>query len=353
MKTGYLRHLTLLAGLLVSLSASAGKPTDEPPIEVDAVDPPSGVQGQLMQVKVVGNGFGAGDSVHFLIAGGKDDSQILVGPATFIDNDPDYPGFDTLTTDIEILATASVTDYDVEVRAGRGRKGKGTTLFKVQAGLGSPGSGNSELMAKFCLHLTELDPGLASDGDTVYCDSKKTKVMVATGSGPGFRFATNASGNTPRRLVRINVPGGSVEIKDNDGTLLTVLSSGYYDTDLRFNKTDQDGGLDLGAMLPGETDYVPIDLSFESPDGVHRYGLAWGENSAPFSHGYLFENPCIANNGLDAQVTRDPDDSGKWRIRSNPANSEACLWLINDASLDGNQDGTVVSMPFDFTIYIK
>jgi len=225
------------------------------------------------------------------------------------------------------------------------------------------GPSGSELSAKFCLLLEDLEPGLAPDilddlntADIIeglYCDSKQEKVLVFTGSGPGFRFDTNKSQQIPLRTVWINFPGGSVDIKDNDGIVLDTLFSDQYDIDLRFSLYDQEASLDLGAMIVGQVDYVAIDMSFTELGGTSKYGLSWGETNTPFSHGYLVDNPCIANpaNGLKAQVERL--SFGAWRIRSNPANSNACLWFINDASLDGNQDGTVVSMPFDFIITIK
>jgi len=333
--------LVLVANLFGSGPVAAGGP----PPKVQSAIPNEAEQGQDgFPVKIKGQNFGTGAWVRFLVAGSDDDTQIDVVSVSY---DPDTGDLDTV---IDVKDTAILSSYDIEVYSG-GRRGKGTDLFKVLEKGSSGGTANSELSANFYLFLEDFTPGLSHDGQPVYEDSKKAKVKVGTGSGPGFRFDTNTSKNSPQRTVGINFPGGSVNIKDNDGVVIDTLYSAQYNIDLRFNKTSPTEGLDIGAMDIGEVAYVPIDMSFNPLEGSNSYGLAWGVDSMPFSHGYLANNPCIANYGLNAQVERLT--VGSWRIRSNPADANACLWFINHESLDGNQDGTVVSMPFDFTIEIK
>jgi len=311
-----------------------------PPIRVEQAIPSVAEQGQQqLHVKIRGKGFKPGDLVRFLVADTDNDEEINVLTVTYDESTGD------LDTVITVDEDAEISNYDIEVyRSGRG--GKGTDLFSVLEQ--NTGSGNSSLSAEFCLYLTNLVPGLAPDDTDVYCDNKRQKVKVATGSGPGFRFDTNTSKNSPKRTVTLNVSGGGVDIYDNANNYLNTLFTGDYDIGLRFNKTN--GGLDLGAMNINEVGYVPVDIQVTSPDGSNSYGLAFGENSKPFSHGDLTDNPCVRNNTLDARVERM--SASMWSIESNRNNDKACLWNNPTAGL-ADQEGTVVKMPFHFVIEIK
>jgi hypothetical protein len=128
-----IRHLiscsiTLLAtGLLCFNVAVAKGPSGK--VTVTNADPNSALQGQVVRgVKISGSGFDKGSRVKFLVTGTKDDTQISV------DQDSVSPNADgtMLTVDIVVSGEATVIDYDIEVQVSSGRRGKGTTLFKVQ-----------------------------------------------------------------------------------------------------------------------------------------------------------------------------------------------------------------------------
>ena len=113
--------LLLAAGLLCLNAALAAPPTK---VTVTNADPNSALQGDALDVVISGTGFDVGSKVKFLVTGTKDNTQINVGIVVL---NPDG----TLTASIQVLGTASAIDYDIEVRASSGRRGKGTTLFKV------------------------------------------------------------------------------------------------------------------------------------------------------------------------------------------------------------------------------
>ena len=115
-------------------SAFAGKPTK---ITVTAANPNSALQGTELDVVISGSGFGHGSSVRFLVAGTNDDTQVEVqGTVTFDENTGDLTAF------INVLSTATIDFYDIEVRASSGRRGKGTDLFQVNQVGG--GGGNQD-----------------------------------------------------------------------------------------------------------------------------------------------------------------------------------------------------------------
>jgi hypothetical protein len=118
--------LLITAILMLGLSAAAwakGKPTK---VEVLNADPSVAAQGEVVDVIVSGSGFDAGSDVSYLVSGTTDNSQVVVESVEYISSSQ-------LKTRIRPKENALVTDYDIEVRASSGRKGKGTTLFRVSA----------------------------------------------------------------------------------------------------------------------------------------------------------------------------------------------------------------------------
>ena len=227
---------------------------------------------------------------------------------------------------------------------------------------GDSGTG-STLEAEFCLNMTVEIPGLASDGQLApneiddYCHDRKERVMAFTGSGTGFRFDSNTKSRPPLRWVEINFPGGTVTALDDDRDPLTTFDSGDYQIDFRFNRGN--GGLDLGGMLiDGETGtpeyFVPLNVWFDSLNGIDRFALAYSEDTDPLNSSDLKGNICVRENTLNAQVKRL--GPGWWSIESHPDEDRACLWDWNfdpGAYLENQSMGTPVDMPFYFEIEIK
>jgi len=94
-------------------------------VKVESASPSSVIQTFGVDVTILGAGFDNGSSVRFLVAGTDDDEQIGVGPVQFINSTE-------LRVRIETTGSTATVDYDIEVETFSGRKGKGTTLFKVE-----------------------------------------------------------------------------------------------------------------------------------------------------------------------------------------------------------------------------
>ncbi|MGA9573987.1 MAG: hypothetical protein WBS20_08590, partial [Lysobacterales bacterium] len=121
--------LSLAALLLTVLGTNisfAGKPArGGGKVSVDAANPNSAIQGEERDIYINGSGFGPGASVKYLVNGTTDDTQIEVLSTEYIESTGE------LKTHVKVKDDAVVIDYDIEVQAASGRKGKGTTLFKV------------------------------------------------------------------------------------------------------------------------------------------------------------------------------------------------------------------------------
>ncbi len=211
------------------------------------------------------------------------------------------------------------------------------------------GGGNDAFEAKFCLAITADTFGLAGDDSPsdggLYCDkNKKDKIMVFTGKGPGFRFDTNKGKSTAARYVQLNFPGGSITVDDANGVSHTY-GSGLYEIDFRFDLDS--GGLDLGGIANPGTGTVPIGIRIQALVGNEQGLLGYGDAASLFSDPSL-NTTCMASNTSNALVTRIAADA--WIIESDPSNSIACLW-VGHSNFSG-QPGTLVEMPFDFTIVI-
>src|SRR5262245_42124223 len=115
---------TLSVGVLMAVSywASAA-----PPIQVTAADPSTTTQGTLsLDVAVSGSGFDSSASVAFLVTGTTNPGGITVKKVN-------VTGPKKLIATIDVADVAAIANFDIQVTQSGGRKGKGTSLFAVQA----------------------------------------------------------------------------------------------------------------------------------------------------------------------------------------------------------------------------
>ena len=137
----------------------------------------------------------------------------------------------------------------------------------------------------------------------------------------------------------------SITVDDADGVSHTY-NSGFYEIDFRFDVDS--AGLPLEDLDEnGGIGYVPSGIWIQTLDGTELGTLGYGDAPSLFSDPSL-NTTCMLNGTLNAVVTRIAADA--WTIESDPANSNACLW-VGLSNFDG-QAGTVVEMPFDFLIVI-
>src|SRR5262245_54152915 len=96
-------------------------------VSVTAADPSSALQGTVsLDVEVTGSGFNNTANVKFFVTGTADTGGITVKKVS-------VGSAKKLIATIDIADSAVVNKFDIEVALSNGRKGKGTTLFAVQA----------------------------------------------------------------------------------------------------------------------------------------------------------------------------------------------------------------------------
>jgi hypothetical protein len=172
-KKYFIAVLVLVTGLFF-LDAYAAKPVK---ITVTEAIPGEALQGDGLPVRIKGTGFGHGSTARFLVTGTQDDSQIVVGTVTYEESSGD------LIADIQVKDQALVIEYDIEVQTASGRRGKGTTMFRVrQRGEDDP-----------CVAMTSYFPAFA------YC------VMYESGQDLGFDiFVASADGSCTVPIYSVN-----------------------------------------------------------------------------------------------------------------------------------------------------
>lgn len=100
-------------------------------VQVTAADPSSTLQGTVsLDVTISGNGFDSTANVNFLVTGTTDTGGIAVRKVSVRNSKK-------LVATIDVADTAVVNKFDIVVALSDGRKGKGTTLFAVQAKTGA------------------------------------------------------------------------------------------------------------------------------------------------------------------------------------------------------------------------
>jgi hypothetical protein len=211
-------QLSFAALLLTALGTNtsfAAKPTGGGKggkVTVESANPRSVVQTFEEDVTIVGTGFDDGSEVRFLVTGTDDDSQIEVGTPEFISSTE-------LKVHIKTTGSTATVDYDVEVQATSGRKGKGTTLFKVQSI--ETGCNGSEPKEPVVAYLTALAP----DGDYETQD-----LYLSSASGcDQYLLLEDASVKVPGDIINNEQEPGSylvgvrdlrLDIEGNEGVVM-------------------------------------------------------------------------------------------------------------------------------------
>jgi hypothetical protein len=97
-------------------------------VVVSLASPSSAIQGTFdLNVEITGENFAKGAKVRFLRPGSVEDwGDIIV-------NKVRVKGSGKLTANIDVTFDSVDVDFDIEVELLGGRKGKGTTLFKVES----------------------------------------------------------------------------------------------------------------------------------------------------------------------------------------------------------------------------
>jgi len=259
--------IALLVTALMCLNVAVAKgPSTK--VTVTNANPGSALQGKALKVVVSGTGFDAGSSVRFLVTGTADDTQISVNPIVDLNSDG------TLTAGIQVLSTATVIDYDIEVMNSKGRRGKGTTLFKVK----------QENVIVYTAELT-LGGFVFDPVDVAYnhVDNSlrgESTLQMIRPAGPSFEQATWDDVFDPCLLLPNGVDSfriGAINWKivnsgGSDGLVLIRMN----DLDIAPDPVDMSVDIGFGLardLIAGDDPFLPVDPGDESYFSLTHFWL--------------------------------------------------------------------------------
>ena len=130
----------LLAALGINISFAA-KPAGGRKggkVTVETATPNSVIQTKEEDVTMLGSGFDDGSSVKFMVTGTTDDTQIEVGPATYISSTE-------LKVHIKTTRSTANVYYDIEVQATSDLAGSGPEIRKISGHIATRLPGRSGL----------------------------------------------------------------------------------------------------------------------------------------------------------------------------------------------------------------
>ena len=169
-----------LATLSLLLLALAPTGVTWAQVKVTAADPASTTQGtESLDVTITGSGFDSTAKAKFLVTGTTDTGGITVIKTV-------VKGSRQLVATIDVAGGAAVNKFDIEVTLNSGRKGKGTTLFTVQAAPTDP-----------CIGAESRGfPSLAFTRQATISGVVTWKTILADATGQCEKVATTYSYNT-------------------------------------------------------------------------------------------------------------------------------------------------------------
>ena len=261
----------LLISLVLLTLGMAGAPAalaKGPPIKVTEAIPAEASQGDLnLPVTLKGGPFDGTATVTFIVSatGVPDPGRMHTKNIVF------HPDTGDLQFDLDVAVDANPGDYDIEVELLSGRKGKGTSLFHVQA------RQNQNLVdcAEFapngtCTCIFNKDEDLRifhMEGD---CQTAETLVLnhariLSGGSTPSEQWPVLTAVNGPDGHFR-----GSAVIANRDDAV------GVRYLNIRFDK-DVSRGCDLvNDDIQSALSFVLDENTFDNPEtasGLHVWDL--------------------------------------------------------------------------------
>jgi uncharacterized membrane protein len=188
-------------------------------VKVTSATPSSAYQGaRSLDVVVSGSGFDASARVQYFVSGTTLSGGITVRSVT-------YRKSSELVTTIDVAEGAVLANFDIQVTLDSGRKGKGTTLFKVQS---KPADIDSRIQPQdlgssvncrgsYGLGINDGLGGvpLQVAGQGTYCTESTSRPVLWT-AGTGMQDLGTIDGARG---------GGAVAVSD-DGTVVGILSDG-------------------------------------------------------------------------------------------------------------------------------
>jgi hypothetical protein len=284
--------LAVIAMLVIALplAATAGPPNK---VNVTGAYPSEAFQGETLSVTVTGSGFDAGSTVGYLVTGTTDASQVDVMMVEFISSSE-------LKTFIRPRDNALVTEYDIEVRTMSGRRGKGTTLFRVKqkttpGGPPPPPPTSTEPAARFWHSFTD------NGGNT----SATSRLYVFGGSG-GYEnewqpiadhwYYSVANGTWAPAPTNSSAPGPRQHAGFSCGGGRCVLAGGVYlgalyETWVYTESTGIWSQVNCKRYPCPSARYLPT-MAYDSTRGSHLLfgGFSGNNTQTNFGDTYTFSN---------------------------------------------------------------
>lgn len=336
---------------------------------VFSATPDMALQGTFnLDVEIIGDNFDKSiDSLDFIPYCGENSSESCSNPDWVRVNRFVVRGKNKIIANIDVPVTedplpSTYKWHDVRIKSSsRGRGGKGTTLFKVQAGSVSPSECNYNFEAEF----DDLpEDGVTSDEGVTSVDG----IYDAIG-GKGFRLDTNGSqkleSRNDSRFVRISF---STAMPDNsdclEGDIYNAAGAAGFcnelkGVDLRVEHQIQDlETIGLCTMEPGDPpSRLALRLGFQSESGAllqdtFKNGKQSGSGTPALSLSY----GCLAPNLLQEDIDDLENwplvyriDELTWRIEA----TRACMHTTHGHKLEDTAGNTIyLEMPFGLTITI-
>ncbi len=172
-------------------------------VKVTAATPASTYQGTVdLDVVVNGSGFDSTAKVQFLVSGTINPGGVSVKKVVFKNSGE-------LVATIDVDAAASIANFDIIVKLDSGRKGKGTTLFTIQAKTADPCAASSLVFPAFAYQRQN-----SSNSWTIYVADSTGKCSRSIANWPAtpqsVSFSFPISGTVGRGRVVWRGSGTSI-----------------------------------------------------------------------------------------------------------------------------------------------
>ena len=256
-----LDQLFVKAVFIAALLAAVPLGTAQAQVAVTSATPSSAPQGTVaLDVEIAGSGFDSSAQVEFLVTGTTNPGGITVKKVV-------AKGSKKLIATIDVASDASAEQFDIQVTLSGGRKGKGTTLFKVSA---------------------VVDPCLGAEPSFVFWDgSDKT-------TSAGYFYLANETASCKRVLLttdsRTYNRYSSFQMND-DGTGRFVTTSGTGDLLLVRFTVESDmrvepSSIQVDPIFPDQPGFIDVDYFDLWSDGHRLVYMTSDESEDPSAYTY-------------------------------------------------------------------
>ena len=327
-------------------------------VQVTSANPSSAIQGtSSLDVEVSGSGFDSTAQVKFLVTGTIDPGGITIKNVS-------VRGSKKLVATIDVADSAIVSKFDIEVALSNGRKGKGTTLFAVQAKVNGSDACATASMPAFAYTIrsgkyltpqiyvadatgacTRLIAGL-TDGPAYYPSAQYVSLRLLEPAPDGtvigriatqewgrgvllFQFSVSATGMQIQNITPIalgHAPATSGTTLSPDGRKLAILdllsSPAPYTYQLLV--------ADVDACIASPSTCSPA-IAYTEPASSDGYGLfapRWGSDG----RSYLEKRSGKLINPSLVRVASQPPYSTSLEYLVNPSGPRLALFDVQSAA---------------------